>query len=99
MRDMMISLIRFETKCLDLMDITTNPMNSPVFASKVDDFRSLHDNFENMNLLHISQSKNSRTDLLAKDARNREITFIHIYQTQSNGDGLRKNVLSYQNLV
>lgn len=74
----MIFLIRFETDCLDLVDIIINSMNSSVFVLKIDDFRSLYDNFENMNLFYIFQNRNSWTDLLTKDVRNREIIFIYI---------------------
>ena len=55
MRDMKISSIWFETDCSYLVDMSTNSMDWPAFASKIDAFRSLQDNFEN--LLHISQNK------------------------------------------
>ena len=46
MRDMRISSIWFETDCSYLVDMSTNSMDWPVFASKIDAFRSLQDNFK-----------------------------------------------------
>lgn len=55
-----------KTDCPDLVDMITSPMDWLVFASEIDAFWNLHDNFESMSLLHIPISKNGRTDSLAK---------------------------------
>ena len=53
--------------CSDLLDMTTSPMEWPSFASKIDDFQSLHDNFESVNLYHIlGERMVERTNLQKK---------------------------------
>lgn len=46
MRDMRISSIWFETDFSYLVDMSTNSMDWSDFASKIDAFRSLQDNFK-----------------------------------------------------
>ena len=47
--------------------MTTSPMEWPSFASKIDDFQSLHDNFESVNLYHIlGERMVERTNLRKK---------------------------------
>lgn len=65
MKDMKISSIVFETDCLDLADMTTSPMDWSVFASEINRFWSLHNNYKNMSLYHIFQS-DGRADQQAK---------------------------------
>nr|VDD50060.1 unnamed protein product [Brassica oleracea] len=38
MRDMRITSIRFETDCSDLVDMSTNPMDWPTFATEIEVF-------------------------------------------------------------
>ena len=39
MRDKRITSVRFETDCLDLVDMTTNPMDCPAFATEIEVFQ------------------------------------------------------------
>ena len=55
-----------ETNYSDLLDMTTNQMDWPSFASKIELFKRLHEDFENVNLIHIPQSMNGRADSLAR---------------------------------
>uniref|UniRef100_A0A0D3C6U1 RNase H type-1 domain-containing protein n=1 Tax=Brassica oleracea var. oleracea TaxID=109376 RepID=A0A0D3C6U1_BRAOL len=94
MRDMRITSIRFETNCLDLMNITTNPMDWPTFATEIEMYQRLQEDFEDVNLFHILRSRNGRADALAKEARNRGYIFSYIDQIQSDGGALRRIGLS-----
>lgn len=66
MRDMNIILIRFDTDCSDLVDITINLSDWPSFATKIEVFQRLHKNLEDVSMSHIPRSRNDRTDTLAK---------------------------------
>ena len=89
MRDMRITSVRFETNCSDLVDMTTNPADWPTFMTKIEMFRSLHEDFEDVNLSHIPWSRNGRADALAKEGKTRGYIFFHIDQTRSDGGALR----------
>ena len=90
MRDRRITSVRFETDCSDLVDMTTNPMDWPAFATEIEEFQRLQDDFEDVRLSHIPRSRNGRADALAKDARTRDYIFTHIDQTRTDGDALRR---------
>ena len=62
MRDRRITSIGFQTNLLDLLNMTTNPMDWPAFASKIELLHRLHEDFENVNLAHIPPSRNGWTD-------------------------------------
>ncbi|WZZ05017.1 hypothetical protein YC2023_090938 [Brassica napus] len=66
---MRISSIIFEMDCSYLVDMTTHLMNWPAFASEINEFRSLHDHFKNVSMLHIPWSINGWADSLAKEAK------------------------------
>lgn len=50
----------------------------------------IKEDFENVSLSHIPQSKNGRADALAKETRNRGYILFHIDQTWIDGDVPRK---------
>lgn len=52
-------------------------MDWPAFATKIEVFQKLHDNFEDVKLSHIPQNWNVRTYMLAKDAKTRGYTFSY----------------------
>ena len=85
-RDMRITSIWFETDCSDLVDMTTNPMDWPTFATEIEVFQRLHEDFEDVSLSHIPWSRNGRGDTLAKEARSKRYIFSHIDQTRTDGD-------------
>ena len=82
MRDKRITSIRFETDCLDLVDMTNNLMEWPTFATEIEMYQRLREDFEDVSLTHIPRSRNDRTDTLAKEARNKCYIFSHIDQTR-----------------
>ena len=90
MRDMRITSIRFETDCSDLVDMTTNPMEWPTFATEIEMYQRLQEDFEDVSLSHILRSRNGRADALVKEARNRGYIFSHIDHTRSYGGALRR---------
>ena len=90
MRDKGITAVRFETDCMDLVDMTTNPMDWPAFATEIEVFQRLQEDFEDVRLSHIPRSRNGRADGLAKDARTRGFIFSHIDQTRTDGDASRR---------
>lgn len=90
MRDKGITAVRFETDCMDLVDMTTNPMDWPAFATEIEVFQRLQEDFEDVRLSHIPRSRNGRADGLAKDARTRGFIFFHIDQTRTDGDAPRR---------
>ena len=53
MRDMRIRSIFFEMECSDLVDMTNNPMDWPTFATEIEVFQRLQENFEDVSLSHI----------------------------------------------
>ncbi|KAL0787169.1 hypothetical protein Bca101_003415 [Brassica carinata] len=57
-RDRRITSIRFETNCSDLVDMTTNPVNW-----------RLREDFEDVNLAHILQTRIGQEDALTKETR------------------------------
>ncbi|RID65048.1 hypothetical protein BRARA_D00270 [Brassica rapa] len=99
MRDRGITSIRFETDCSDLVDMTTNPMDWPAFATEIEVFQRLQENFEDVSLSHIPRSRNGRADALAKEARTRGYVFSHIDQTRTDGDALRRIGTSVLHLI
>ena len=90
MRDRRITSIRFETDCSDLVDMITNSMDWPAFASEIEVFQRLQDDFDDVRLSHIPRSRNGRADKLVKDARTRCYIFSHIDQIRADGDALRR---------
>lgn len=52
-------------------EMTTNPLDWPIFATEIEEFQRLKADFEDVRLSHIFRSKNSRADTLAKEVRNR----------------------------
>ena len=90
MRERRITSVRFETDCSDLVDMTTNPMDWPAFATEIEEFQWLQDDFEDVRLSHIPRCRNGRADALAKDARTRDYIFSHIDQTRTDGNALRR---------
>ena len=81
---MRISSIRFETDCSDLVDMTTNPMEWPTYATEIEMLQRLQEDFEDVSLAHIYRSKNGRPDALAKEVRRRGyIFFIYIRPGQT----------------
>ena len=82
--------MRFETDCMDLMEMTANPMDWPAFATDLDELRKLQESFEDVSISHIPRSRNGRAYALAKNARSRGYFFSHINQTQADGDALRR---------
>ncbi|RID46061.1 hypothetical protein BRARA_I02748 [Brassica rapa] len=99
MRDRRITSVRFETDCLDLVDMTTNPMDWPTFATEIEVFQMLQDDFEDVRLSHIPRSRNGRADMLANDARTRGYIFSHIDHTRTDGDAPRRIGLSVLHLI
>lgn len=75
MRNMRITSIRFETDCLDLVDMTTNLTDWPSFATEIEMFQTLHENLEDVSMSHIPRNRNGRADALAKEVRIRGYTF------------------------
>ena len=51
MKDKGITAVRFETDCMDLVDMITNPMDWPAFATEIEVFQRLHEDFEDVRLL------------------------------------------------
>lgn len=47
-------------------------------------------NFEYVNMIHIIQSRNGRTDLLAREARTKDYIYSNIDQIQTDGSALRR---------
>ena len=99
MRDKRVTLIRFETDCSDLVDMITNPEDWPTFTTEIDMLQRLQDDFEDVSLSHIPQSKNGCADALAKKARTRGYIFSHIDQTQTDGDAPRRINSSGHHLI
>ena len=69
MRGMRITSIRFETDYLDSLDMTTNLMDWSTFATYIEVFQRLQEDFKDVSLSHIPRSKNGRKDVLAKEAK------------------------------
>ena len=83
MRDMRTTSICFETDCSDLVDMTTNPMDWPTFATEIEILQRLQEDFEDVSLIHIPRNMNGRADALAKEAGTRGYMFSHIYQIRA----------------
>ena len=99
MRDRRITSVRFKTDCSDLVDMTTNLMDWPAFATEIEEFQRLQDDFEDVRLSHIPRSRKDRADALAKDVRTRGYIFSHIYQTRTDGDAPRRIGSSVLHLI
>ncbi|KAJ4880213.1 Uncharacterized protein Rs2_37267 [Raphanus sativus] len=76
-------------------------MGSELFGlrAETDLFRSLQEGFEDVRVSHIPRDRNGRADALAKEARNRSYTFIHIDQTRSDGGDPRRTDSSNHHLI
>lgn len=61
--------IFFIMDCLDLIAMTTNPEDWPLFASELRDFSLFRDLFMSFRIKNIPRSENVRTDHLAKGTR------------------------------
>ncbi|KAL0741466.1 hypothetical protein Bca4012_082979 [Brassica carinata] len=81
------------------MDMITNPMDWPSFATEIEMFQRLQEDFEDVSLSHISRSRNGRADALAKEARTRGYMFSHINQIRTDGDALRRIGSSVLHLI
>ena len=79
------NLNTFETDCSDLVDMTTNSVHWPTFATEIKVFQRLNEDFENVNISHIFRSMNSQADALEKETRTKCYIFSHIDQTRSDG--------------
>ena len=90
MRDRGITSIRFENGLLRFSGHDNSPVDWPAFATEIEMFQRLQENFEDVNLSHIPRSRNGRTNALAKEARTRGYAFSHIDQTRTYGDALRR---------
>lgn len=99
MRDRRITSLLFETDYSDLVDMATNPMDWPSFATEIEMFQRLHDDFEDVRLSHIPRSRNGRADTLAKDARTRDYIFSHRDQIRIDGDVFRRIGTSVLHLI
>nr|VDD60981.1 unnamed protein product [Brassica oleracea] len=99
MRDMRITSIRFETDCSDLVDMTTNPVDWPTFATEIEVFQRLQEDFEDVSMSHIPRSRNDLADALAKKDRTRGYIFSHIDQTRPAGGALRRIGSSDHHLI
>ena len=69
---------------------TINPMEWPTFATGIEVFQRLQEDFEEVSLAHILRNKNVRADALAKEARSRRYIFSQIDQIRTDGDALRR---------
>ena len=76
MRDRKITSVRFETDCSDLVEMTTNPMDWPAFATEIEALQRLQEDFKDVSIPHIHGAEWANT--LAKDARTRSYFFPHI---------------------
>ena len=85
MKDRRITMIYFETDCSDLVDMTTNPRDWSIFATEIEMFQRLHEDFEDVNLIYIPRSRTGRTDSLAREARTIGYIFSHIDQIRTDG--------------
>ena len=56
------------------------------------------ENFEDVSMIHIPQSRNGQTDSLAREARIRSYIFSNIDQIWTNGSALRRIGLFAHNL-
>ncbi|CAN6824065.1 unnamed protein product [Brassica oleracea] len=68
--------------------LATNPVDWPTFASELEMFQRLHEDFEDVSVSHIPRSRNGRADSLAKEARTKGYIFFHIDQTRPDGGTL-----------
>ena len=69
--------------------MTTNPMDWPAFATEIEEFQRLQNDFDDVRLSHIPRSRNGWADALTKNARARSYIFSHIDQTWTDGDAPR----------
>ena len=76
MRDKRITSVRFEMDFSYLVDMTTNPMDWPAFATEIEEFQRLHDDFEDVRVFHIPRSRNSRAGVLAKKCKDQKLYFL-----------------------
>ena len=68
--------------------MTTDSVDWPAFATEIEVFQRLQENFEDVSLSHIPRSRNGRVDALAKETR--DYAFSHINQTRTYVDALRR---------
>lgn len=85
MRDMGTTSICFDTDCFDLVDMNTNPMDLPTFATEIKILQRLHEDSEDVSLIHIPRNMNGRADAFAKETRTRGYIFSHIDQIRTDG--------------
>ncbi|RID40437.1 hypothetical protein BRARA_J00478 [Brassica rapa] len=77
MIDRRITSVRFETDCSDLVKMTTNSMDWPTFATEIETFQRLHEDFEDVSMSYILWSWNDRTDSLTNDTRTKCYFFLY----------------------
>lgn len=78
MKDIRITSIRFEMDCSNLVDMTTTLMDWLAFASEIDVFQILKEDFEDVNIINILPSINIQADSLMKEAKTRSYTFFRV---------------------
>lgn len=72
----------FESDCLQLVNLLQEENDDeewPLLLAELEDFRIFRANFTYFSITFISRTLNSRADLLAKEARSRNIVFSHVY--------------------
>ena len=60
--------------------MTNNPMEWSTFATEIEMYQRLREDFEDVSLFHIPRSRNGRADTLAKETKNKSYIFSHIDQ-------------------
>ncbi|KAF3580303.1 hypothetical protein DY000_02028875 [Brassica cretica] len=68
--------------------LATNPVDWPTFASELEMFQRLHEDFEDVSVFHILRSRNGRTDSLAKKTKIKGYIFSYIDQIWPDGGAL-----------
>ncbi|KAF2592193.1 hypothetical protein F2Q70_00042709 [Brassica cretica] len=99
MRDRRITSVRFETDCSDLVDMSKNSMDWLFFATEIEVFQRLQEDFEDVSMSHIPRSRNGRANALANDAMTRGYIFSYIDQTRTDGNALRRIGLFVLHLI
>lgn len=72
----------FKTDCLQLVKLLQDEQDYeewPALLAELDEFRSISSKFSYFSISFISRDLNSRTDLLAKEARSRQTVFFHVH--------------------
>ena len=70
--------VTFATDCSQLVKMISKPEERPAFASYWEDIKILKGSFNHSQLIHISQTINSRADNLARSARQQSSFVVHM---------------------